>query len=179
MPGRRDIGAGIIESAVDPALAGDIPTGGGGGLSLSAVAELSASVGRMAAELESQAARQRALWAAVRPIPGIAVPPITASGGTADYPELLAPREGYWWDVKTATAATFTAGSVNLYAGGQSDSTLRYVFTAAGTYAFGTAQLLVPPGQRLIFTAVGVTGNVTPSLTVIEIAAWALPAYLM
>ena len=173
MPGRRnEIGADLITDQIE-----DAP--GGGGFSLQVMADLAANIGSMAQALKDQATRQQQLWSAVRPIPGIAVPPITTSTGTADYPELLAPRAGYWWDVKSITAATFTAGTVNLYAGGSSDSTLRYVFTSAGTYAFGTAQLLVPPGQRLIFTAVSTTGNVTPSLTVIEVAAWALPAYLM
>lgn len=177
MPGRRnDIGEDILAAGTAAA-----PAAGGGGFSLAAMAELSANVGRMADAITAQADRQQSLWRAIRPIPGIAVPPITTTNGKADYPELLAPRSGYWWDVKTITAATFSAGTVNLYAGGTGaeDSELRFVFTTAGTYAFGSAQLLVPPGQRLIFAAQTVTGNVTPSLTVVEVAAWALPAYLM
>ena len=179
MPGNRgQVGADLILGQADDRAA---PGGGGGGpgFSVQAMAELSANVGAMAAAIRDQADRQQRLWSAIRPIPGIAVPAITSSSGTADYPELLAPRTGYWWDVKSVTCATFTAGSVNLYAGQQADSELRFVFPTAGTYTFGTGQLLVPPGQRLIFTAVSVTGNVTPSLTVFEIAAWALPAYLM
>ena len=175
MPGRRnEIGADLITDQIE-----DAP--GGGGFSLQVMADLAANIGSMAQALKDQATRQQQLWAAVRPIPGIPVPPITSTSGIADYPELLAPRAGYWWDVKTVTMATFTAGSVNLYAGGTGaqDSELRFVFSTAGTYAFGSAQLLVPPGQRLIFAAQTVTGNVTPSLTVIEVAAWALPAYLM
>jgi hypothetical protein len=146
---------------------------------LQVMANLNLSVGRMADEVRASRERDAKLAEGVRPIPGIAVPQITTSTGIADYPELLSPRSGYWWDVKTATAATFTGGTVNLYAGAQTDSTLRYVFTSAGTFAFGTGQLLVPPGQRLIFVAVSTTGNVTPSLSVIEVASWALPAYLM
>jgi hypothetical protein len=146
---------------------------------LQLMANLNLSIGRMADEVRATRERDAKLAEGVRPIPGIAVPQITTSGGTADYPELLSPRSGYWWDVKTVTAATFTGGTVSLYAGGQSDSTLRFVFTTSGTFAFGTGQLLVPPGQRLIFVASSVTGSVTPSLSVIEVASWALPAYLM
>ena len=146
---------------------------------LQLMASLNLAIGKLSEQIEQQRADGIKLAQSVRPIPGITVPQITTTNGTADYPELLAPRRGYWWDVKSITAATFTAGSVNLYAGASSDSTLRYVFTSAGTYAFGTAQLLVPPGQRLIFTAVAVTGNVSPSLSVVEVADWALASYLM
>lgn len=149
------------------------------------MANLSVAIGKLSEQLDQQRADGARLAQSVRPIPGISVPQITTSTGIADYPELLAPRRGYWWDVKSVTAATFTGGTVNLYAGGGAspaanvDSNLRYVFTSAGTYAFGTGQLLVPPGQRLIFVAVSTTGNVTPSLTVVEIADWAIAPYLM
>src|SRR5215469_2329333 len=151
MPGedRNQVGAALLAEQAAPD-----SMNGNGGTGLQVFAQMSAHLGRIAARLDQQADRTQKLWQAIRPIPGITVPQITTTNGTADYPELLAPRRGYWWDVKSITAATFTAGSVNLYAGASSDSTLRYVFTSAGTYAFGTAQLLVPPGQRLIFTAV-------------------------
>lgn len=146
---------------------------------LQLMANLNLAIGRLSDQMEEEKQRGANLALAVRPIPGIAVPQITTANGTADYPELLAPRAGYWWDVKSVTAATFSAGTVNLYAGAKTDSTLRFVFVTSGTFTFGTGQLLVPPGQRLIFTAVSVTGNVTPSLSVIEVADWALPSYLM
>lgn len=182
MPGNRnDFGRDIITGEI-----GQQGNGSGPGFSLQVMAELSANLGRVAHSLEEQQARQLAMWRAIRPIPGIPIPQITSANGIADYPELLAPRVGYWWDVKTFTCATFTGGTVNVYLGAgpgngvtPPDSELALVFTTAGTYQMGTGQLLVSPGQRLVIKAVSVTGNVTPSLTVVEVAAWALPAYLM
>ena len=80
-----------------------------------------------------------------------------------------------------AAAVTFTAGTVNLYRGQSNiDSLLVGAFTSAGYLTYSSTGLPVPPGSRLIFTAETVTGSVTPSLsTVIEVADWAVPAYLM
>jgi hypothetical protein len=177
--GRRDIGAALLDASMDPALAGD--TGAPGGLSLQAFADLSARIGNIADGITTQNNRTAALWRAIRPIPGIPVPQITTSTGIADYPELLSPRSGYWWFVIQAAAVTFTVGTVNLYRGQSNiDSLLVGAFTSAGYLTYSSTGLPVPPGSRLIFTAETVTGSVTPSLpTVIEVADWAVPAYLM
>jgi len=178
MPGRRLIGADLLTDAAQVAEAG--PDGTGPGFDMQAMAQLSANIGSLATQMQAQRDQTQRLWQQIRPIPGITIPQITSANGTADYPELLSPRTGYWWDVKTFTCATFTAGSVNVYlGGGQSDSNLALVFSTAGTFQMGTGQLLVSWNQRLIVKAVSVTGNVSPWLTVIEIADTALPAYLM
>jgi hypothetical protein len=164
---------------MDPALAGD--TGAPGGLSLQAFADLSARIGQVADGIATQNNRTEALWRAIRPIPGIPVPQITSTNGLADYPELLSPRSGYWWFVIQAAAVTFTAGTVNLYRNlANIDSLIVGAFTSAGYLTYSSTGLPVPPGQRLVFAAEAVTGSVTPSLsTVIEVADWAVPAYLM
>src|SRR5215813_1672530 len=86
------------------------PGNGGPGFSVQAFAELAASVGQLATAVAAQEERARRMWHAVRPIPGIPLPQITTGSGIIDQPELLAPRTGYWWDVKWVTAATFTGG---------------------------------------------------------------------
>jgi hypothetical protein len=173
---RNDVGLGLLDQLAQPGQDDD-----DGGFSLRVFADLGASLGRVADEMAHKRQMDARLWQAVRPLPGIVVPQITTTNGLLDMPELLSPRDGYWWDVKTVTCATFTAGSVNVYLGGTGaeDSHLALVFTTAGTYQMGTGQLLVPPGERLIVKAVAVTGNVSTWLTAVEVAAWALPAYLM
>lgn len=178
--GRRgDIGAALLDASMEPALdgSGDAP----GGLSIQAFADLSARIGQVADGIATQNSRTTALWRAIRPIPGIPVPQITSTNGLADYPELLTPRSGYWWFVIQAAAVTFTAGTVSLYRGQANiDSLIVGAFTQAGYLTYSSTSLPVPPGSRLIFAAEAVTGNVTPSLTtVIEVADWAVPAYLM
>ena len=134
------------------------------------------------AELGDTRRQQQQLWKAIRVIPGIPVPAITTSTGKANYPELLGPRKGFWWFVLQANAITFTVGSVNLYRGGTGaeDSLLVGAFPSAGYLTYGGAGLPIAPGQYLIFSAQTVTGNVTPSLaSVVEVAEWAVPSYLM
>ena len=177
MPGsRRDIGAELLQDAMEPAANGGPP----GGLSVQAFAQLAARIGHIDEAITEQNNRAARLWAAVRPIPGIAVPQITTSTGTADWPELLSPRTGYWWFVIQAGALTFTAGSVNLYRNHADDSNLVGAFTQAGYLTYSSIGLPLMWDQRLVFAAQTVTGNVTPSLaTVIEVADWAVPAYVM
>jgi hypothetical protein len=176
MGNRNDVGIGLLDQLTPP---GQDETDSG--FNIRVFADLSANLGRAADEMQHKRQLDARLWQAIRPLPGIVCPQITTTNGLLDQPELLSPRTGYWWDVKTLTAATFTAGSVNVYLGGTGaeDSHLALVFPVAGTYQMGTGQLLVPPGERLIVKAVAVTGNVTSWLTVVEVAAWALPAYLM
>ena len=165
---------------MDPALTGD--GGTPGGLSVQAFADLSARIGNIADGIATQNRRAEALWRSIRPIPGIPIPQITTASGLADYPELLSPRSGYWWFIIQAAAVTFTAGTVNLYRGAVAniDSQLVGAFPSAGYLTYSSTGLPVPPSSRLIFAAEAVTGNVTPSLsTVIEVADWAVPAYLM
>lgn len=174
MPGR--------DNAVSQAVLADqvaAPNGNSPGLSLQVMADLSASIGNLTAAVQAQQDQTRKLWAAIRPLTNIVIPQITTSTGQADYPELLSPRTGYWWEVKLAGATTFTAGSVNLYLDGVQDSNLVGAFTSAGYLTYSGQQLLYNWNSRLIFKAISTTGNVSPSLSVIEIRDDALPAYLI
>src|SRR5262249_30029433 len=169
MPGRRGIGADLLAD-------GGVSPNGDGGISLQAFADLSARIGHIDTQITEQDNRGAALWKAARPIPGIAVPQITTSTGSADYPELLSPRTGYWWFVIQAGALTFSAGTVNLYRNHADDSNLVGAFPQAGYLTYSSIGLPIQWDQRLIFTAISTTGNVTPSLaTVIEVADWAVP----
>jgi hypothetical protein len=173
MPGRRGIGADLLAD-------GGVSPNGDGGVGVQVFADLAARIGNIETQVTEQNNRAAALWKAVRPIPGIAVPQITTSTGTADYPELLSPRTGYWWFVIQANAVTFTVGTVNLYRNHADDSNLVGAFPAAGYLTYSSIGLPIQWDQRLIFAAQTVTGSVTPSLpTVIEVADWAVPAYVM
>lgn len=146
---------------------------------LNILANLQVSLGQIATEIKQTRDQAQQLWQGVRPLPEIIVPQITTTNGTADYPELLSPRTGYWWDVRMAGAFTFSAGSVNLHLTAVQDSNIHGAFPSAGYLTYASGQLLFNWNARLIFKAVAVTGNVTPNLTVTEVADWALPAYLL
>jgi hypothetical protein len=168
---RGDVG--LLEEMATPGPAADVDTG------LKLLASINVSLGRLATEVEQQRSEAARLWTGIRPIPEIVIPQITTTNGTADYPELLSPRTGYWWDVKLVGAQTFTAGSVNLYLTAAQDSNIKGAFPQAGYLTYSGQQLLFNWNARLILKAVAVTGSVSPSLSVIEIADWALPAYLI
>lgn len=151
-----------------------------GGLTLDIGAELKATIGTVAQEVQALRSQSQQLWAGVRPIPGIPVPQITTAAGKADYPELLSPRTGYWWDVRLVACATFSSGSVNLYRNNADDYDIVGAFTSAGWITYASGQLLLNWNQRLIFAAQTITGNATPSIaSVIEVRADVLPAYLL
>src|SRR5215472_14827863 len=85
------------------------------GAGLQVFAQLSANLGTVAQALKDQASKNQRLWQSIRPIPGIPVGQLTAASKFLDLPELTGPRTGYWWDIHLLLAATFTAGSVNVY----------------------------------------------------------------
>ena len=171
---RRSVGTDLLTDAAG------ITPGGPGGLGVQAFADLAVRIGNIADQITEQNNRTAKLWKAVRPIPGIPVPQITTSTGSADYAELLSPRTGFWWFVIQANALTFSAGSVSLYRNHADDASLVGSFPSAGYLTYSSIGLPVMWNQRLIFTANTVTGNVTPGLPcVIEVADCAVPAYVM
>lgn len=176
--GRNQVGAAMLAEQI----ADQAHTNGGGssGFTLELFADLKAHLGRVAAAVEAQREDTQKLWRAIRPLPGIPVPQITTASGTADWPELLSPRAGYWWFVIQANALTFTVGSVSLYRNNADDWDLVGSFPSSGYLTYSGSGLPVFRNQRLVFKANTVTGNVTPSLqSVIEVADWAVPAYLL
>jgi hypothetical protein len=181
---QADRGAAGSELLADAALVSR-DGNGQGWAGLQILADMSVNLSRAVKAIEDQTARNQRLWSQIRPIPGIPVGQITAASTLLALPELAGPRTGYWWDVHLLNGATFTGGSVNVYrgAGGltQPDINLVGAFTAAGYLTYGKAQLLIPPGQYLIFGSSSTfTGTANIAVTsVTEIAATALPDYLL
>ena len=155
------------------------------GPSLKMLVELTATLGRVAKALENQQARQQRLWTLCRAIPGVPVGQLTAASTWLAQPSLTGPRDGYWWDIHLLVAATFTGGAVNVYRSGggtnQPDISLVGGFTSAGYLTYGKAQLMISPGQYLIFgsssTFTGTANIAIASVT--EVAAAAVPDYLL
>jgi hypothetical protein len=74
--------------------------------------------------------------------------------------------EGWIYDVRRLTCASFTAGTVSVYKNGPTDANLLCVFTSAGSFFFGKGGLgLMRPHDHLFFVASGITGSVTPSMS--------------
>lgn len=151
------------------------------GLDLSAAADLSVNLSRVADELAAQRhAREKEIQdchSAPILVPQIV---LTSGAGTLDLPDRLGPKRGYHWAVRYITAASFTAGSVVMYRGaGVMDANIRFTFTSAGIYEPGRASCVVAPGDRLIFVASGITGAVTISGEVTEFKSHLLHRFLL
>jgi hypothetical protein len=102
--------------------------------------------------------------------------------GTYDVPQVFGPKDGHAWVVRRITAATFTAGTVNVYRGLPADNNQVYAFTAAGVFFPGGASLVLLPGDRLTFAAAAgapVTGPVTISLDAVQLTLDLLPRFLL
>jgi len=179
---RTDAGAMLLAEQAAPGLTG---TGSDGGFSFQMFADLGANLGRVARALEDEQARKQRAWRQIRPIPGIPAGQLTAASTFLNQPELAGPRSGYWWDVHLIVAATFTGGSVNVFrsAGGtvQPDIMLVGGFPSSGYLTYGKAQLMISPGQSLVFGSSSTfTGTANISLaSVTEIASAAVPDYLL
>lgn len=144
-----------------------------------AAVKISASLGQATEELRVQNKRYQELANAIRVIAHIPLPLITASNTPLNQPELMGPRTGYAWEVRRITAATFTGGTVNIYIDGVADSNIVLPFAQAGTTFLGGGQLIIQDGHWLIAQGSTLTGNVSISLGVIEIAQPWLGAYLL
>lgn len=146
-------------------------------------AGLHVAVGRLVTLLEAQ--RQAELAAAadiwVQDIPAAAMA-LTGGAGTIDESNQLGPRDGYAWAVHWVAAAGFTAGTVNLYLGTPdtvANSNLRFAFTQAGVWEPPRTATIILPGNRLVFAASGITGNVVISGQVTQMTLRTLPRFLV
>lgn len=98
---------------------------------------------------------------------------ITAS--PFDNISLLAPPRGNCWSVRRLTAFGFTAGTVTVLIDGLEPV---WVFSAAGSETWGRGELLLQPGQKLIVTFTGITGNVYLAGAADEFPFWYLQEYI-
>lgn len=102
--------------------------------------------------------------------------------GTYDVPQVFGPMPGYTWCISSVKAATFTAGTVNMYRGLPADNNLQFAFTVAGVYLPGGKGLILHYGDRLTFapaTGSPITGLVTISLDMIQMTADLEPRFLL
>ena len=120
------------------------------------------------------AQRERVEWADVHPVPLLHA---VSADGTVDYPDMLGPHDGYWWDVRRVALSGFTAGTVKMYRNDANGADLAE-WTQTGEWTWSGA-LLLAPRDRLIFVTSGLTGSVKLDGTAIEVAARALPLYLI
>jgi hypothetical protein len=144
---------------------------------------LSASLDRVAAELAAQRAADQREGAEIYATEVAGIP----QWNTTLYPNvfdpggrILGPADGYAWAVHCVTAATFTAGTINLYKGQQADQNLRFTFLQPGAFYPPRTNFILKPGDRLTFAAAtALAGNVTIALEVTQMTLRKLPKFLL
>jgi hypothetical protein len=164
-------------------LAGFQAQAGAGQAGAEADAGLHVAVGRLVTAMEAQ---RRADLTAAEDIWVVDVPahamPLSGGAGTLDVPNELGPRDGYAWAVHWMAAAGFTAGTVNLYLGTPdtvAGSNQRFTFVQAGVWEPPKTATILLPGNRMVFVASGVTGNVVVSGQVTQMKLHMLPRFLV
>lgn len=151
-----------------------------GGFDLQILAGLSASINGLSDQMRRQQDEREQLTQNIRYISNIPYGQITTTGVAYDQPDRMGPRRGFAWDVRRITTTTFSAGTINWYVDAVADNNIVMVFTTAGVSLLGSGQIVIQDGQRLIAQATGsLTGNVSLSIGVVEVAQQWLGAYLL
>jgi hypothetical protein len=148
-------------------------------------AGLGVALGRIANMMETRENRQKKLYESLHQIP---IAPgqiaLTTGAGVLDMPDLLGPKTGYVWSVRRLVASGFTAGTVTVYKSGVVSGTAVtggepvLPFAQAASVTIGRSELLLFPGDRLIFAATGITGTVQINGAADIFESWLLPEYI-
>lgn len=151
------------------------------GAGLEVFGQLSAHLGQLTAELREQRLAERRRAGRVWPI-NVQIPQWNGTG-TVDYgAPTLGPPDGMAWAIHRITAATFTAGTVNVYKGLPADNNQLYAFAQAGVWWANRSSFILLPKDRLTFAAASgapVTGTVTISLDATQIGLEYLSDFLL
>jgi hypothetical protein len=150
-----------------------------GGLGVSIGAQLIATLGRVAQAAEAQAADVERRRQAVRQVP-IQMQEITLTGGngTLDVPDAyMLAKTGYNASIRRISAWGFSAGSVSVYSASSAGELLA-PFPSAGVITAGRGELLLQPGDRIVFVAAGITGSVYVAGVYDLFETWYLPYYI-
>lgn len=140
----------------------------------SVLADLSVTVGHIREAVSGDRLRKPVIpWQACHPVGPIAA---LSGSGTYDQPDMLGPKDPYWWDLRRFAAWGFTAGTVNLYKNGTANQLGSLAAPGNITWSL---QELMGPRDRLVVVATGITGNVQFEIRAIEIESAWLPEYLV
>ena len=145
---------------------------------LTLTAQLCASIDGLTAQLQREEQQRQRAAQCIRQIP--LAPPLMildAGAGVIDYPDVLAAKTGFIWSVRRLTVFGFTAGTAVAYMNSQFGEPVA-PFAVAGSATFGRGELLMHPGDRLVITASGITGNVQVIGAADCFEQWYLPNYI-
>lgn len=157
----RSTSTGEDDGGAQPAAAARFDLGGQAGpFGLEVFGELGARLGALTDALEAdmrtaRGRRSRVPPEAVTPLYIPATPIAISSGaGSLDQKQLFGPTLGRTWDIYSAIAYGYTAGTVQAFRNGID---LAIPWAAAGEITYGKLQKVIRASERLTFTASGIT----------------------
>lgn len=138
----------------------------------------------LTAELKRANDKRERLFQSLHQVP-VSGPALDTAGQVADYPEMLGPHLGWFWDIRrltfAAAAGSTWTGTIYLYRSQPVPSALMDTWTPAGPVSrlYGKATFLLPPGERLVYVAsADFSGTVVPGGDATQAAADVLAVYL-
>lgn len=130
-----------------------------------------------AAQAAQSRPRPRVPWLSCHPVPILGAIQLAAGAGTLDQPDMYGPKDPYWWDLRRLTLWGWTAGTVTVYLNNPNGTPLATA-TTPGEFTW-SAQHLLTPRDRMVFSATGITGTVEIDGQAIEIETPWLSDYLV
>jgi len=147
------------------------------GLEIDFSARIAASLDGIAAALtREQQWRQRQMQV-IRQIPFAGSITLAGGAGTDDQPDKLQAKTGYIWGIRRLTANGFTAGTVTAYRNSSAGEPIM-PFPVPAVNTIGRGELLLMPGDRIVWGATGITGTVSYWGVADCFESWYLPYYL-
>lgn len=147
------------------------------GIDLDVSARICVSLDGLAARMDREHDWRQRQAQVIRQIPFAGSVTLSGGAGTDDQPDKLTAKTGYIWGIRRITAQGFTAGTVTAYRNSTVGEPV-LPFTAAAVNTLGKGQLLLMPGDRLVWGATGITGTVTYWGAADCFESWYLPYYL-
>ena len=147
------------------------------GLDLEVTARLCATLDGMTALMGREDAWRRRIANVITTVPFAGSIALTGGAGTDDQPDKLAVKTGYIWSIRRITANGWTAGSVTAYISSTAGEPIMPFPTPAVNTA-GRGDLLLMPGDRIVWGATGITGTVQYWGKADCFESWYLPYYL-
>lgn len=146
-------------------------------------ADLKITLDGAARAVSAHYAKYERLWAHTHMVQ-LTCPPFAAASTSYDYPDILGPHTGYYWDIKRITLAPspLWTGTIWVYNSNLSPVSLADEFTPSPnpvSHFYGKGHLLLSPHDRLLFsTSADFTGQAVLSGEAILVVDDCVPVYL-
>jgi hypothetical protein len=147
------------------------------GIDLELNARLCASLDGVAASLGREDAWRQKIARAITQVPFAGTITLSGGAGTDDQPDKLQAKTGFIWSVRRLTANGYSAGTVTAYRNSTTGEPVM-PFPVAAVNTIGRGELLLMPGDRLVWGATGITGTVQYWGVADCFESWFLPFYI-